>query len=221
MLQAVRRNFGLKLFSFALALAGWAFFRFAAAPSITAQFDQQLSVPITVTGLQPGYVARFSEKQALVTVVPPRSGVAIKPDQVKAVLNLEQRTGGVYSIPVKIIAPDVEISSLQPASVTLTIDPLAERAFPLAVTYGGDRHDLVVSSVEVTPVEVNVRGVATDLERIQAIRIEVPFPSSPGTYDAMLRPLAAGQPGQELPSVQISPNLVRVRAVFEKGKGVR
>ena len=46
MLQALRKNFGLKLFSLTLAIAGWAYFRFLAAPSITAQFDERLAVPI-------------------------------------------------------------------------------------------------------------------------------------------------------------------------------
>jgi len=54
-LQALRRNFGLKLFSLALAIGGWAYFRFLAAPSITAQFDDRLAVPI---GRDTGSVAQ-------------------------------------------------------------------------------------------------------------------------------------------------------------------
>ena len=194
----VTHNFGLKLFSFALALAGWAYFRFAPnAPSITAQFDQQLSVPITVTGLQGGYVARFGEKQALVTVVPSRNGETIKPDQVKAVLNLSQRNAGVYSIPLQIIAPNIEISSIQPPSITLTVDRLIDRPFPVAVAYGGDRHGLVVSEIVVTPRQVTVRGIATDLERIAALRLVVPFPATASTYDAMVRPVPVAVPGSD------------------------
>lgn len=55
MLQALRRNFGLKLFSLTLAIGGWAYFRFLAAPSITAQFDERLAVPI---GRDKGSVAQ-------------------------------------------------------------------------------------------------------------------------------------------------------------------
>ncbi|MBV8355945.1 MAG: hypothetical protein JO101_11530 [Candidatus Eremiobacteraeota bacterium] len=221
MLLALRKNFGLKLFSFALAIAGWAYFRFAAAPSITAQFDQQWSVPMTVTGLRPGYVARFAEKQAVVTVVPPRNGVAIRPDQVKAVLNLQARIGGVYSIPVQVIAPNVEITAIVPSSVTLTIDPLAQRPFPVALSYAGDHHDLVVSSATTTPTEVLVRGTATDLEKIVAVRLDVPFPATASTYDAMVRPALVGQGGADVSQVQISPNLVRVRVTFTRGAGAR
>ena len=51
MLQILRKNFGLKLFSFALALAGWAFFRFLAGPSLTSPFSEHIGVPVTVNAL--------------------------------------------------------------------------------------------------------------------------------------------------------------------------
>jgi len=41
-LQTLRKNFGLKLFSLALAVGGWAFFRFLAGPSITAPFGERI-----------------------------------------------------------------------------------------------------------------------------------------------------------------------------------
>ena len=43
MLQALRKNFGLKLFSLALAVGGWAYFRFLAGPSITAPFSERIA----------------------------------------------------------------------------------------------------------------------------------------------------------------------------------
>ncbi|MBV8425000.1 MAG: hypothetical protein JO349_07400 [Candidatus Eremiobacteraeota bacterium] len=39
MLQILRRNFGLKLFAFALALGGWAYFRFLAGPAVASPFE--------------------------------------------------------------------------------------------------------------------------------------------------------------------------------------
>jgi len=41
-LQTLRKNFGLKLFSLALAVGGWAFFRFLAGPSFTAPFGERI-----------------------------------------------------------------------------------------------------------------------------------------------------------------------------------
>ena len=88
MVSAIRNNIGIKLLSVFLAIVGWAYFRFASNPLITARFDQQISVPITAVSLPSGYIARFPDKAAVVTVVPERGQPPIKPDEVKAVLDL-------------------------------------------------------------------------------------------------------------------------------------
>jgi hypothetical protein len=122
--QAVRKNFGLKLLALSIAIVAWAYVRFAGNPVIAAHFDQQLSVPIAISGLAPGRDAHLSEKQALVTVAAPHGGAAIKPDQVRAVIDLAEHPVGVFSAPVAIIAPDVEVKRVEPNTVTVEIDTL-------------------------------------------------------------------------------------------------
>ncbi|MFN2459850.1 MAG: YbbR-like domain-containing protein [Candidatus Velthaea sp.] len=217
--NALLHNFGLKVFALALAVGAWAYFRFSAAPGIAARFDQQLSVPIVVTGLRPGYVARYNDKFAVVTIDAPRNGGPIKPQQVQAVLNLSKQNEGVYNVPVEIIAPNLQIRSLTPASVTLAIDKLEERVLPIGISYGGDRKGIVVESAHVDPAAVTVRGIATDLARVQAVRVDVGLPNKTTTLDAMIRPVAVDVRGSEVPAVQISPNLARVRARFIPSTG--
>jgi hypothetical protein len=215
MLSIVRRNFPLKAFAFALALAAWAYFHFSANPNITARFDQQLSVPIVVTGLRPGYVARFADKFAVVTIDATRNSVPVKPDQVEAVLNLAANPDpGVFNVPVQVIAPDLQIRSLAPASVTLSIDRLEERSVPVSIAYNGDIKNIVVDSTTVTPSSITLRGIATDLARVQAVRVEILLPVKATAIDAMIRPAAVSATGDEVNAVQVSPNLVRVRARF-------
>ncbi|MDQ6826981.1 MAG: hypothetical protein M3Z14_07285 [Candidatus Eremiobacteraeota bacterium] len=221
MLQIFRKNFLLKLLSLLLAVMGWSYFRFASNPVIAARFDQQLSVPITVIRLPLGYFARFTEKQAVVSVARPRrGGPAIKPDDVKAVLDLDGRTAGVYNIAVQLVAPnDVTIQSLSPASVTLTVEKVEQKHFALALHYVGDqRFNIVVNSVRTTPDQAVVRGSSTDLARVTAVRIDVPFAAQPSALDAMERPQAVDSLGQDVPNVQVSPNLVRVNAHFVNAK---
>ncbi|GAC1535416.1 MAG: hypothetical protein NVS2B17_05670 [Candidatus Velthaea sp.] len=220
MLSIVRRNLGLKVFAVALALAAWAYFHFSAAPGITARFDQQFNVPIDLTGLRPGYVARFTDKAAVVTIDAPRNGPAIKPEAVKAVLNLSGLPGsGVYNVPIKIIARDLQIRSLVPASVTLSYDKLEDRTVPLALTYLGDRSNVVVESATLNPTHVILRGIAGDLAKVAAVRVEIALPSKAGALDAMFRPIAADARGSEVAAVQTSPNLIRVRARFIPSTG--
>ncbi len=215
--QIFRKNFLLKLVSVILALTGWSYFRFASNPVIAARFDQQISIPITVIRLPLGYFARFTEKQAVVSVALPKRGApAIKPDDVKAVLDLEGRTAGVYNIPVQLVTPTTAvIKSLSPASVTLTVEKIDQKHFPVAVHYAGDQHSsMVVASVRTVPDQTVVRGASSDLARVTTVRVEVPFLSQPGNLDAMLRPAAVDSLGQEVANVQVSPNLVRVKATF-------
>ena len=220
MLSIVRRNFPLKAFAFVLAVAAWAYFHFSASPIISARFDQQLSVPIVVTGLRAGYVAHYTEKFAAITIDATRNGTPVKPDQVEAVLNLaDYPDPGVYNVPIVIIAPNLQIRSLIPGSVTLSIDRIEERSVPIAINYSGGGKGIVVQSAVVTPSTVIVRGIATDLARVHSVRVDIPLPVKAESVDAMIRPQASSASGDELNAVQVSPNLVRVRAEFIPSTG--
>jgi hypothetical protein len=210
--------------SVCLALAAWGYFHLAAAPGTTARFDQTLSVPIVVTGLKPGYQARYTDKVATVVIEVPRNGTAIKPDQVQAVLDVGDLVDpGFHNVPVKIVSPDVAIKSLSPASVTLGLDRLEERSVPVSFDYVGDRRSVVVESADVNPATTTIRGVATDLSRVTGVRVEIPIPAKPEPFDKMIRPTPIDARGTEIPGVQISPNFVRVRAHFvaPSGQGTR
>ncbi len=215
MLDRLRRNFELKVLALVLAIAAWAYLRLTPNPVIAARFVQQLSVPISTTGLRADQVARFSEKQAVVAVDVPRGGTPIRPDDLRAVLDLEGRGPGVYNVPIQVIAPKLAVKSLSPASVTLAIERVEERSIPVALHYVGDaHHNVVVQRIVVTPAFATLRAPTSDLARVSSVRIDVPLPATPATFDAMVRPVAVDQSGQELTTVAISPNLMRVRAGF-------
>lgn len=215
LLNLLKNNFGLKFLAVCLAVAAWGYFHLAAAPGTTAKFDQTLAVPIVVTGLKTGYQARYADKIATVVIEVPRNGTAVKPDQVQAVLDVGDLTDpGFHNVPVKIVSPDVAIRSLSPASVTLSLDRLEERVVPVSVDYVGDRRSIVVDAPVVTPSSTTIRGVGTDLSRVTGVRVEIPIPSKPQLFDSMIRPTPSGAGGEEIANVQVSPNLVHVRANF-------
>ena len=218
MLQIFRNNFSLKVLSLALALAGWGYFRFASSAVVAA--PQQLSIPITTTHLALGYIARFAEKQAVVTVAAPKRGsAAVRPDDVKAVLDLNGLSAGVYNVPVQLVAPSVAIQSLSPASVTLAIERMSQKTFPLGIYYSGARGSAVVASDEqILPLQAAARGASDDLSRVASIRTDVPLPNAPEQFDAMVRPVAVDSLGTEITDVQVLPNLVRVRVHFVAAK---
>ena len=218
-LERLRNNFGLKMLSLAIAVGAWAYLRLAPNPVGAARFVQTFSVPITTTGLRADRVARYTERLAVVSVVVPRTGT-IKPDDLHAVLDLEGRSVGVYNVPVEVIAPKLEIRSLSPASVTLSIERIEDRTLPVYIAYtGGVRRNVVVERAAINPPDVTVRAPTSDLTRVSAVRVDVPFPSSPGEFDGMVRPVATDQRGAEVPGVAMAPNLLRVNVRFIAAAG--
>jgi len=214
-LERVRNNAGIKLLSLALAILAWWYLRFAANPSIAAHFDQQLSVPIVTTGLRSDAIARYTDKQAVITIVSPRdSTTPVRPDDVRAVLNLGGRGPGVYSIPVTIIGPRLEVKTVAPASVTLQIALVDARRAAVGVRYTGDPRGVVAQSLQITPDRALVRGAADDLARMAGVRVDVAFPGAPQELDAMYKPSPIDLRGEEVPGLQVAPNYVRVRAKF-------
>lgn len=215
MVGAIRSNFGLKALSLALAVLGWAYFRFASNPFVSSRFDQQLSVPITSTNLGSGYIARYTERTAIVTIQSKSGEPAMKADEIKAVLDLTNRGAGVYNVPIQLVAPNVEVQSLSPASVTLSIERIDQRELPVAVHYAGEGN-VVVSKFTITPSSVTASGPTSDLSQVASIRVDLPLGNTTGPFNEMVRPIAVDSTGNEIRDVQVAPNLVRVQALFTK-----
>ncbi len=214
MLDRIRNNFKLKLLALLIAILGWTYLRLTPNPVIAARFVQQVNVTIATTGLRADELAHFSDHEAVVAIDVPRAGSPVRPEMLRAVLNLEGRGPGVYNVPVEVIAPKLEIKSLSPASVTLSIERIEERSYPVTVRYIGDARRVVVARLGVLPATATLRAPTSDLRRVASVRVDVPIPPNAVTFDAMLRPLATDGRGGDLVGVAVSPNLVRVNAKF-------
>jgi YbbR domain-containing protein len=219
-LEIVRKNFSLKLLAVALAILGWAYFRVAGNSSFGAAQSAQLSVPIAAINLPLGYVAHFTEREAVVTVETKRGEPAIKPEDIKAVLDLANKGAGVYTIPVSLVAPEVVVQSLSPASVTLTVEKIEERSFPVTVHYvGAQTSGIVASNAVVLPSAALVRGQTSLLAQISALQVDIAMPSTPKAVDEMVRPIPVDSSGTELAGLSVAPNLVRVQTHFVAASG--
>lgn len=219
-MEIVRNNFTLKLLAVALAIVGWAYFRFAGNPIASAEQDQQLSIPITSVNLPVGDVARFTDHEAVVTIVSKSGQPAIKPEEIKAVLDLSNKGPGIYNVPVTLVAPDVVVQSLSPASVTLAIERIEQRPFPIAVHFVGTQNGIVVSENQVDPQWTIVRGPTSLLAQVAAVRADVALPNQPKVIDEMVRPIGVDSSGAEVPGLGLSPNLVRVQLRLAPAKSV-
>ena len=215
MLNLLKNNFGLKVLAVGLALAAWGYFHLAAAPGTTARFDQTLVVPIVVTGLKPGYQARYDDKNATVVVETPRNGPGPKPEQMQAVLDVSDLTDpGKHAVAVKLNAPDIVVKSLAPASVYVTLDRIEDRTVRVNLDYVGDRRGIVIDSAQIDPTLTTIRGPATALSRVAGVRVQIEIPAKPKLLDEMVGPVPIDARGATIDEIQVSPNLVRARVKF-------
>lgn len=215
MLNLLKNNFGLKVLAVGLALAAWGYFHLAAAPGTIARFDQTLVVPIVVTGLKPGYQARYDDKNATVVVETPRNGPGPKPEQVQAVLDVSDLADpGKHAVAVKLNAPDIVVKSLAPASVYVTLDRIEDRIVRVNLDYVGDRRGIVIDSAQLDPTTTTIRGPATALSRVAGVRVQIEIPSKPKLLDEMVGPVPIDARGTAIDEIQVSPNLVRARVKF-------
>lgn len=214
-MQIIRKNFTLKLLALTLAIVGWAYIRFANNPVVAARFDQEITVPITTVNVPIGYEAQYSDTTATITIAAKRGVPPVRRQDVKAVLDLAGRGAGVYNVPVELVAPDVAIASLSPASVTLTLEKNAQRSLPVVVHYTGNREPgVVVSASALTPQSVIVNGASGALSQVVQVRADVAVPPAPKTFDEMVRPVPVDVSGREVQDVQVAPDLVRVHVDF-------
>ena len=122
-------------------------------------------------------------------------------------------------MPVQLVlAPNVAVQSLSPASVTLTIEKIDQKTFPVAMYYG-TQGNVVVSKFTVTPSSVTVRGPDSDLSQVATVRINMPLATSGASFDEMIRPIAVNSNGDEISDVQVAPNPVRVQAKLLPASG--
>jgi YbbR domain-containing protein len=153
-----------------------------------------------------------------VTVTSRRGEPAVKPDEIKAVLDLYGKTAGVYNLPVELVAPNVIVQSLSPASVSLTIEKIDRRGFPLAFHYlSPQQTSVVVENAQLMPAQVSVQGPQDALSQVTAIRVDVTVPQSPASIDEMVRPVPVDANGAEVSELEVSPDLIRVRVDFVQG----
>lgn len=219
-MQIIRKNFGLKLLSLVLAIIGWAYFRFATNPIVAAaRFNQQLSLPISTMNLAPGLILHDTDTTAVVTVGRKPGAPAIRPDEIRAVLDLSNKGPGVYNIPIQLVAPDVAVQSLSPASVTLSIERNEQRAFTIVVHYVGTQPGVVVADQKIRPSAVTVQGPSSIVSQVTAVRVDLVLPNAPLNADESLRPQPVNAMGTEVSGLQVAPDLVRVETKFAAARG--
>ena len=103
--------------------------------------------------------------------------------------------------------------------MTLTIEKIETREFPLDVHYVGDLKSVVVAGAQLKPAVVTIQGTTTALEQVAAVHADITLPDQAGSVDEMVRPVPINAAGTEVIGLQVAPDLIRVRLRLTQGTG--
>jgi len=102
---------------------------------------------------------------------------SLKPEQLTVRLDLEQLDAGENILPVEpeniTTPPGILLRRVEPSSVQLFLDKIAEKEVPVQVTWTGQLDpDLIIADAEVNPSKIRVRGGHRLIDRITTLYTE-------------------------------------------------
>lgn len=123
----------------------------------------------------------------------------------------------ILEVEVRSLVDGVDIRSVEPSEVTVTLDPLDEKVVPVEVDYGAVPETLSVDDPRVSPDEVSVRGAASLVDRVDRAVARVLIDESGIDVD---RPVVQLEPvdidGQPVAGVELEPDTVDVNVDVEE-----
>jgi len=102
---------------------------------------------------------------------------SIKPDQVKVQLDLSKGATGTNSFAITpkdvSLPPGVELKSVRPAAVQVTLDVLARKELPVQVDWAGKMpQGVIITQAKITPEKVQLTGPKGFLDRLSTLYTE-------------------------------------------------
>ena len=208
------------LASIGLAVILWSFVTFDQDPEITRTFP---GVSITVANLDESLQVVAAPEDAVVRLTGPTSIVApIEAANVQAEIDLaEISEPGEYQAPIEVRAPDgVWRSSVTPSEVSVVVDNLVEREFPLSIVVNDTTSTLAVDVMPAVE-RVTVRGPNAIVDQVSDVVLVADIFGASRVYEDTLVPIARDVTGAEVEGVEIEPSAVRATiSVSTRGKNV-
>ncbi len=130
---------------------------------------------------------------------------SLKPEQLTVRLDLEQLDAGENILPVEpeniTTPPGILLRRVEPSSVQLFLDKIAEKEVPVQVTWAGELDpDLIISEAEVNPSKIRVRGGRRLIDRITTLYTEPVDLNGITSSDTVTAPLQLDSAGIKVAS---------------------
>ena len=226
MLSRVGRNLRTFLWSLLLALAVWLAAVTAADPDQVRAYPSP--VRIEVIGQDPGLIINGTlPKQVELTMRAPQSiwdQLTARPDAVRAVLDLSGLSAGVHMVAIQIQVAErpVRIVSASPSTVTVTMEPLVTRTFPVESEITGQPAiGFQVGDLAISPEQVVLAGPQSLVARVAHVAVQLDISGIREGLDQSLPVQALDDNNQPVGNLTIQPASVHLTLPVTRQGGFR
>ncbi len=226
MLQSLGRNLQTFLWAFALALAVWVAAVTAADPDVVRVYPSP--VKIELVGQDPSLVLSDQSSQQLqVTLRAPRSvwdQLTARPDSVRAVVDLSGLGAGEHQLTpqIQIALRPVRLITVNPTSISLTLEPLMTRTMSLNLSVSGQPAiGYQVGDSTLDPTQVVIAGPQSLVKRANEALVPINLDGIRESIDQSILIEILDDNNQSIPGLTIHPESAHLTLPISQQGGYR
>ncbi|MFP4395813.1 MAG: YbbR-like domain-containing protein [Anaerolineales bacterium] len=214
----IRQNLSLLSLSVLLAVFFWAIAIESEDPTIQRAYSS--NIPVTHRNLPDDKIAYGEEVRVQVTIRTPQSvWESLRQEDVEAYVDLSDVATGTVSFPIQVEVDHspLEVVSVSPQEIQLTIEQILEKDVPVVVIQEGEPAlGYEAQDSMSAPEFIHVRGPASFVQ--QAVRAEVAVDIEGQLSDVTedIRPVIVDENGDPVPQLEIAPRTVTVNIPIQE-----
>ena len=226
MIRWISENYRTFLWAFALAMAVWISAVTAADPDQTGALP--FTVPVQIVGQDPSLVRNGDiPLEAEVTIRAPRSiwnVIEADPQMVHAILDLSGLSSGGHELElqIQISVRPVQVVSVAPRTITLSLEPLATKTLSVDLNLSGEAAiGYQVGEASLEPLEIVVAGAESQVQKVARAQVSVNLDGIRENIDQTLTIEVVDENGQAVAGVSVSPESIQVALPVSQQGGYR
>jgi YbbR domain-containing protein len=202
-------NLGNMLLSIVLAVLVWIVAVQQANPSIERAFP--VSIPIVTQNMPAGMIT-YAESARSVRVMisaPQSTWDVLTPDRLAATIDLSHQPTGTLRLEVQVNIDDriARVTKIEPAIISLKLEPLTEKQVPVAITVSGEPAlGYAAKPLQATPSQVSVRGAASLVQQVVNAGGQISIQDARAEISQTVAVLPRDVDGQNVPFVSLQPS---------------
>jgi YbbR domain-containing protein len=213
MLEAISRNFGLKVAAVLIGITLWFTFNYLTAGE--TKYAKTIVVPVSVQHVSSGLVAATAIRQVTIELSGSRSRLdGLAPDDFTAFVDASGKNAGTYALEISIRGAGTDaIKTVTPESATLVVDRYGFRRVPVVLEDTGNSGG---APVRVAPETVVVAGAQSAVSQVMAAQATVAYPAGKGAVVMELRPVPVDAQLHPVSGITVDPPVVRATVAVTK-----